>query len=96
MQVQSEGKASEIRVRDWFEDFDKLRSGRVSIGVFGRVLDLMKLTLTKEEIDVLVSSYHDPESKQVQYNQFCRDIEEGQSYYFVIEHNSTSHCVELK
>jgi Ca2+-binding EF-hand superfamily protein len=59
---------------DWFEDFDKLRSGRVSVEQFRRGFEFMKFELTAAEFNTLVNEY--AERGQVSYRRFCHAIEE--------------------
>ncbi|EAX89722.1 EF hand family protein [Trichomonas vaginalis G3] len=60
------------RPEEWFLDFDKLRSGRVTAQQFIRVLNNIKIQLTQEEYDALANHY--AENGQVNYRHFLDEI----------------------
>lgn len=68
-----------IRVREFFIDYDPLRSGLVTQLQFRRCLDVLKLILTDEEFGVLVDMYGDESKgpKMIDYMSFCDSIDTG-------------------
>mmetsp|Transcript_18452 Transcript_18452/g.39459 ORF Transcript_18452/g.39459 Transcript_18452/m.39459 type:complete len:839 (-) Transcript_18452:384-2900(-) len=71
------------RIKDDFQNFDPLRSGRCSPGQFARCILTLLPTLTRAEVDQLVSFYSKqtgesaPLARNVLYYQFCKDLEDG-------------------
>jgi Ca2+-binding EF-hand superfamily protein len=59
---------------DWYEDFDKLRSGRVSVDQFRRSFEFMKFQLTDAEFNSLVVAEFS-ERGQVSYRRFIYSVE---------------------
>jgi Ca2+-binding EF-hand superfamily protein len=59
---------------DWYENFDKLRSGRVTIEQFRRSFEFLKFQLTDSEFHSLVSEFG--ERGEVSYRKFCHSVEE--------------------
>lgn len=59
---------------EWFEDFDKLRSGRVSKERFHRVFETIRLTLTIPEINMLIDRYSD--QGMVNYRRFLDEVQD--------------------
>ena len=57
-----------IQPDDWFEDFDKLRSGRVTVDRFRRCFEFIRFRLTDAEFNALVQEYGD--RGQVCYRRF--------------------------
>lgn len=74
-----------IRVREFFTDFDRRRSGRTSKSQFARALNLIGMRLTVAEVDVVSARFADttvcaPYSDfQVNYERFCEAIEDFKS-----------------
>jgi Ca2+-binding EF-hand superfamily protein len=58
---------------DWYEDFDRLRSGRVSVDQFRRSFEFMKFQLTAAEFNSLVDEFS--ERGQVSYRRFIYAVE---------------------
>jgi len=74
-----------VRVLNFFEDFDKLRSGYVSEEIFKRCIDMILATtatckLSKEEYNEIAKHYYDSEKKMVEWRSFVDDIDEGDCY----------------
>eukprot|EP00931_Biecheleriopsis_adriatica_P004447 TRINITY_DN106114_c0_g1_i1.p1 TRINITY_DN106114_c0_g1~~TRINITY_DN106114_c0_g1_i1.p1 ORF type:complete len:493 (+),score=131.50 TRINITY_DN106114_c0_g1_i1:78-1556(+) len=70
-----------IRVKEFFNDFDPLRHGRCTVINFGRALNMIGLSLTDDEVDMLTQHFtqEGPEVVQPQvinYNAFCAAIDE--------------------
>ena len=59
---------------DWFEDFDKLRSGRVSNDQFRRCFQFIGFSLTDAEYEALRSEYAD--RGMVNYRRFLDDVQD--------------------
>jgi len=49
--------ARRIRAKDFFRDYDKLRSGRVTKPQFGRVIATMGIRLSQDETDALAEHF---------------------------------------
>ena len=62
----------DIQPLEWFEDFDKLRSGRVSKERFRRCFQFFKFELSDSEYDSLCERFSD--RGEVNYREFCREI----------------------
>lgn len=72
-----------IRVKPFFEDFDQLRSGRVSESQFRRCVDkigasrLMMHDLTEKQYQTILKQYRDPKyPDKVNYMRFIADIDQ--------------------
>lgn len=66
----------DVHAMEWFEDFDKLRSGRVTVERFHRVLATIRFHLSDAEFDALSRAYITDEGF-VNYRDFlsnCEDI----------------------
>lgn len=64
----------QIRIKDFFIDYDNLRKGIVSKQQFKRILNIKNLKLSDNEIDILIDKYqinHD----QVDYYKFIDNID---------------------
>ena len=60
---------------EWFEDFDKLRSGRVTLPQFYRVFaSFFKFNLSQHEFDLLADRYAD--RGMVNYKRFCDETDD--------------------
>eukprot|EP00117_Sycon_ciliatum_P041916 scpid16142/ scgid5850/ len=63
------------RVIDYFRDFDRLRSGRVSSGQFQRCLSQhFAVNLTSEEFQALCDKYRAAKSQNVDYERFAHCV----------------------
>lgn len=68
-------EASGVRLTEFFIDYDRLRSGNVTRAQFGRVLDqMLKTSLTSEELNVLFDKYDLKNDGKVNYKEFCNNI----------------------
>lgn len=83
-----------VRLYDFFEDFDKLRSGFVTKSIFQRVLSMVGLEALRDRLELLSEIYTKPGSggsgypEMVDYVAFCRHMEsEPTSYHELL------HCV---
>jgi len=64
------------RVKDFFEDYDRLNSGRVTAAMFERGLDLAGLNLTGEELKAIADAYRSASHTGfVEYLVFSQDVE---------------------
>ena len=66
-----------LRVIEFFEDFDSLRSGSITSAIFKRCLNLMGVTwVDKAQIQALIEAYADPkQSDCVLWHNFMIDVE---------------------
>ena len=63
-----------IMPEDWFEDFDHLHSGRITVSEFRRCFPQLNIRLSDEEFNLLVNRYQ--VGDKVNYRAFCREIED--------------------
>ena len=68
---------SGLRVGDFFKNFDKLHSGRVSASQFRRALSSLGVTLSEEDSQALISKYSDMNDGFVNYRAFASIIDTG-------------------
>ena len=64
-----------VRIEEFFNDFDKLRKGKVSKAQFQSILSMLNFHLTFDELDALAGKYktNDPE-QMFDYVTFCANI----------------------
>jgi len=64
-----------VRIEEFFNDFDKLRKGKVTKNQFQSILSMLNFNLTKQEFDSLALKYKtdDPEY-MFNYVNFCANI----------------------
>jgi len=67
-----------IRINEFFLDFDKLRSGFVSISQFRRCLSMFGMDMNDTEFERLIAAYVDS-NKRVNYVAFSEEIDKGMS-----------------
>ena len=65
---------NDIHPVEWFEDFDKLRSGRVTKDRFRRCFEFLKFKLTDQEFAYLCDTFAD--RGDVNYRAFCHTIQD--------------------
>ena len=65
------------RVKDFFEDYDRLNSGRVSAEMFERGLDLAGLGLSPSELKSVADAYASAHEGFVEYLRFSQDVEKA-------------------
>ncbi|KAA6355422.1 MAG: putative EF hand protein, partial [Streblomastix strix] len=70
-----QSKLKGIRTKEFFADYDHLRSGRVSHTQFERVINVEKFTITPDEVQALIEHYIEPDGKQVNYRRFIEDVD---------------------
>jgi len=63
-----------INVRQAFQDFDKIRSGRVTRSQFLRVMDMLNLGLKPHQLDVLIEAYSDASGREFSYLDLCTSL----------------------
>lgn len=63
-----------INVRQAFQDFDKIRSGRVTRSQFLRVMDMLFLGLKPHQLDVLIEAYSDANGREFSYLDLCTSL----------------------
>ena len=71
-----------VRIEEFFNDFDKLRKGKVTKNQFQSILSMLNFNLTKEEFDSLAAKYRsdDPEEFFC-YNEFVATINSAFTTY---------------
>jgi len=64
-----------VRIEEFFQDYDKLRKGKVKTSQVAPILSMLNFSLTKEEMDSLAARYRadDPEP-MFNYKEFCANI----------------------
>ena len=65
---------NEIIPLEWFEDFDKLKSGRVTKEQFRRCFEFLKVPLQNQEFEYLASTFED--RGDVNYRAFCHTVQD--------------------
>ena len=68
------------RLLEFFKDYDKLFSGRVSENNFKRGMDLSGLGLAEMEVEILMRHYKAADGN-IRYNEFYKDIESAFTVY---------------
>jgi len=64
-----------VRIEEFFQDFDKLRKGKVSASQFASILSMLNFSLTKEEHAGLAAKYQTNEAVPMfNYKDFCANI----------------------
>ena len=71
-----------VRIEEFFNDFDKLRKGKVTKAQFQSILSMLNFHLTFQELDSLALKYktNDPE-QMFDYVQFCANINSAFTTY---------------
>jgi Ca2+-binding EF-hand superfamily protein len=69
-----------IRIEEFFQDFDTLRSGYVSIDQFARCLSMLGVQVTQNDFKSLVDKYLDSSKQKIDYPRFSVTIGVGMSY----------------
>jgi len=72
--IRAEVFANQCRIKDFFEDFDKLRKGWVTEDKFRSALTRLKLHFTEDMMQSLINRYKDDQGL-MQYQIFCDNIE---------------------
>ncbi|GMH66791.1 hypothetical protein TL16_g04508 [Triparma laevis f. inornata] len=80
--IRLECKKRRIRLNDFFTTFDRLHTKRCTKSQFYRALTISNVSLTKDEVDMLVNRYEVPadmmpdgKSDMVNYKKFCDQID---------------------
>lgn len=80
--IKAEAFLEQFRIKDFFEDFDKLRKGYVTEDKvvstnrqFRTGLALLKIHLTEDQIQALIAKYRIPNSDLINYLTFCDSVE---------------------
>lgn len=71
-----------VRIEEFFNDFDKLRRGKVTKNQFQSILSMLNFQLSFQELDALALRYktNDPE-EMFDYVQFCANINQAFTTY---------------
>ena len=72
--IKLETAQKRVRAKEFFMDFDTLRKGEVSEEQFKRAIQMMNLTVTKQDLEALVSQFKQPNSL-VNYRQFLQELD---------------------
>jgi Ca2+-binding EF-hand superfamily protein len=76
--VRTRVQTRRVRVDEFFQDFDRLRSGFVTAGQFKRVLDeQLGLSLTEEQVNSIVKAYDSKGDGRVNYRAFASQINQA-------------------
>jgi hypothetical protein len=77
LKVQTKVYKERIRLKEFFVDFDKLRSGYITQAQFKSGLSMANLQLTPNELQVLAESYANPDDPQlrVMHSLFCKHVD---------------------
>lgn len=64
-----------IRIEEYFRDFDPLRKGTVPLNKFRGILSLMKIDLQEDQLKTLESVYRfEEDPSKINYFAFVKDI----------------------
>jgi Ca2+-binding EF-hand superfamily protein len=72
--IKLETAQKRVRAKEFFMDFDTLRKGEVSEEQFKRAIQMMNLTVTKQDLETLVASYKQA-NNLVNYRLFLQEVE---------------------
>lgn len=72
--IKSEVYQKGIRVKEFFFDYDKLRKGIVTEDKFRTALSMIKVYMTKDDVEELVRRYSIGDGL-VRYDEFCKNID---------------------
>lgn len=76
--IRTEVSTKRVRVSEFFKDFDRLRSGFITISQFKRCLDQnLRLTLHPYEVENLVAKYNTKNDDMVNYRLFSDVIDQN-------------------
>ncbi len=64
----------QLRIKEFFKDYDPLRKGIVTEGQFRRILDINCLNLAESEIQSLLTKYRENDAR-INYFNFCETID---------------------
>lgn len=99
--IKAEAFLEQFRIKDFFEDFDKLRKGYVTEDKvasahrqFRTGLALLKIHLTEDQIQALIAKYRIPNSDLVNYLSFCDSVEK--QFYDVPDARSNLYDIKSK
>lgn len=74
-----------IRTTEFFRDYDKLRSGLITVAQFKCGLSLCmakRINLKRNEINRLVEHFISSDGEHVKYKEFCDVMENGNYYMY--------------
>jgi len=76
--IQAEVVMKQIRIREFFKDFDPLKKGVVTESQFQRVLKQSGIEIGEKDLVILVSEYKvdNIPNGYVRYSDFCENIDE--------------------
>ncbi|KAK3583614.1 hypothetical protein CHS0354_039437 [Potamilus streckersoni] len=76
--IRTLAQTKRIRVTEFFQDFDKLRSGFITVPQFFRCLwQTLGIKLSPDEENALIAKYDLKRSGQVNYKRFCNEIDQN-------------------
>lgn len=64
-----------MNAKSFFQDFDRVRSGRVTRNQFLRIMDMMQLGLVPWQLEVLMEAYHCINGREFSYLDMCNSIQ---------------------
>jgi hypothetical protein len=71
-----------VRIEEFFNDFDKLRKGKVTRAQFQSIISMMNFHLTFQELEALGEKYKTKDPEQMfDYVQFCANINSAFTTY---------------
>lgn len=80
VQIAKHVRLMKLHMKSAFQDFDRMRSGRVSTSQFFRVMNMLQFKLTVEQADLLFQTYGDSDmgqSPRFAYFDFCTSVQEA-------------------
>jgi hypothetical protein len=71
-----------VRIEEFFQDFDKLRKGKVTKRQFESIMSMLNFSMTKEELNFLTDRYKcDGPEQLFNYKDFCASINSAFTTY---------------
>lgn len=73
--IRRECSEKRIRLQEFFRDFDRLRSGNITIPQLRIGLSMAKIDLSQSEFDLLTDSYASSTKGMIRWREFCDDVD---------------------
>ena len=74
--IRKECSEKRIRLQEFFRDFDRLRSGSITVPQLRIGMSMAKMHLSRAEFDLLCDRYASDKAGMVRWRDFCDDVDE--------------------
>jgi Ca2+-binding EF-hand superfamily protein len=74
--IRKEVSEKRIRLQEFFRDFDRLRSGNITVPQLRIGMNMAKIHLSKAEFELLTTHYASSKVGMVAWRQFCDEVDE--------------------